>query len=219
MMRSLPFAACYVYSPLGAGRLSERSRLLRSLLKSRDLRFLSIYAERVHTEVCARHCLAGFFAPAPVLIPVPSSSPRGARCRGGSRRSGPQRSVPESLAAALRAHGLGSKVWPGLRRVSAVPKSATCPSCKRPTVAVHYESFEVDSGTAAPAEILLVDDVVTKGRTLLAAATRLQEAFPNARIRAFALLRTMGMIAGVEQLLDPCVGQIRWRAGDAHRSP
>jgi hypoxanthine phosphoribosyltransferase len=103
--------------------------------------------------------------------------------------------------------------------VSAVPKSATCPSCKRPTVAVHYESFEVDSGTAAPAEILLVDDVVTKGRTLLAAATRLQEAFPNARIRAFALLRTMGMIAGVEQLLDPCVGQIRWRAGDAHRSP
>jgi hypoxanthine phosphoribosyltransferase len=84
---------------------------------------------------------------------------------------------------------------------------------------VHYESFAVDSGTAAPAEILLVDDVVTKGRTLLAAATRLQEAFPNARIRAFALLRTMGMIASVEQLLDPCVGQIRWRAGDAHRSP
>ena len=66
MMRALPFAACYVYSPLGTGRLSERSRLLRSLLKSRDLRFLSIYAERVHAEVSARHGLAGFFAPAPV---------------------------------------------------------------------------------------------------------------------------------------------------------
>jgi hypothetical protein len=59
----------------------------------------------------------------------------------------------------------------------------------------------------------------TKGRTLLAAATRLQEAFPHARISAFALLRTMGYIRCVNQLVDPCVGQIRWRAGDAHRSP
>lgn len=219
MMRSLPFAACYVYSPLGAGPLSERSRLLRTLLKSRDVRFLSIYVDRVHHEVCARNCLAGFFAPAPVLIPVPGSSPHGGRRLGRSHGSSAPRSVPESLAAALRAHGLGSDVLPVLRRVSAVPKSATCQSCKRPTVAAHYDSFAVDSGGAAAAEILLVDDVVTKGRTLLAAATRVQEAFPNARIRAFALLRTMGMIAGVEQLLDPCVGQIRWRAGDAQRSP
>jgi predicted amidophosphoribosyltransferase len=209
MLRSVPFAACYIYSPLGAGPLSQRSRLLRSLLKSRDLRFLSIYAERVHREVLAQPCLAEFFAAAPVLVPVPGSSPR-SRGRG---------SVTEALAAALYAQGLGSAVWPGLHRASAVPKSATCPACKRPTTAVHYESFEVESTTPVSAELLLVDDVVTKGRTLLAAATRLQEAFPNARIRAFALLRTMGMVAGVEQLIAPCVGQIRWRAGDAQRSP
>jgi predicted amidophosphoribosyltransferase len=209
MMRSLPFAACYVYSPLGSDSLSQRSRLLRSLLKSRDLQFLSIYAERVRNEVLAKPCLAEFFATAPVLVPVPGSSPR----RGG------RGSVTELLAGALLAHGLGSAVWPGLRRVLAVPKSATCPACKRPTAAVHYKSFAVESGAAAPTAMLLVDDVVTKGRTLLAAATRLQDAFPTARIRAFALLRTMGMIAGVDQLIDPCVGQIRWRAGDAHRSP
>jgi adenine/guanine phosphoribosyltransferase-like PRPP-binding protein len=70
-----------------------------------------------------------------------------------------------------------------------------------------------------PERIVLIDDVVTKGRTLLAAATRLQEAFPSAQIRAFALVRTMGLIAGVNQLLDPCKGEIRWRAGDAHRNP
>ena len=34
-----------------------------------------------------------------------------------------------------------------------------------------------------------------------------------------AMANRMGMIAGVAQLLDPCKGEIRWRAGDAHRNP
>jgi hypothetical protein len=59
----------------------------------------------------------------------------------------------------------------------------------------------------------------TKGRTLLAAASRLHEAFPAAQIRAFALVRTMGLIPSVEHLLDPCKGEIRWQAGDAYRCP
>jgi Na+/citrate or Na+/malate symporter len=46
-----------------------------------------------------------------------------------------------------------------------------------------------------PERILLVDDVITKGRTLIAAATRVHEAFPQAPICAFALLRTMGLVA------------------------
>jgi hypothetical protein len=29
----------------------------------------------------------------------------------------------------------------------------------------------------------------------------------------------MGLVAEIAQLVDPCVGQIRWRAGDAHRCP
>jgi hypothetical protein len=72
---------------------------------------------------------------------------------------------------------------------------------------------------ADPAQIILVDDVVTKGRTLLAAALRLREVFPRARIKAFALFRTMGFDAELDQVADPCVGEIVWRAGDAHRLP
>jgi hypothetical protein len=34
-----------------------------------------------------------------------------------------------------------------------------------------------------------------------------------------AMANRMGLISGVEQLLDPCMGEIRWRAGDAHRTP
>ncbi len=110
-------------------------------------------------------------------------------------------------------------MWPGLRRVHAVPRSATAKAWERPTVHRHYASLAVDEAAIRLDEVLLVDDVITKGRTLLAAASRLQAAFPAARIRAFALLRTLGLDPEVERLLDPCVGEIRWRAGDAHRRP
>jgi predicted amidophosphoribosyltransferase len=119
----------------------------------------------------------------------------------------------------LVAEGLGQHVWPGIRRVRRVCKSATAAPGSRPTVGNHYDSFAIESASTAPCHLMLVDDVVTKGRTLLAAAARLQEAFPAAEIRAFALLRTMGLIQGVDRLLDPCIGEIKWRRGDAHRTP
>jgi hypothetical protein len=59
----------------------------------------------------------------------------------------------------------------------------------------------------------------TKGRTLLAAASRIHDVMPCAQVRAFALVRTMGMITRVEHLLEPCRGEIRWSNGDARRSP
>jgi adenine/guanine phosphoribosyltransferase-like PRPP-binding protein len=76
-----------------------------------------------------------------------------------------------------------------------------------------------DAAGAPPCHVVLIDDVVTKGRTLLAAAARVQEAFPGTEIRAFALIRTMGLTHTLERLLDPCIGEIRWRRGDAVRTP
>ena len=61
--------------------------------------------------------------------------------------------------------------------------------------------------------------IQSKGRTLLAAATRIHEAYPDIPLRAFALLRTMGLAVNISRMLDPCVGRICWRAGDARRSP
>jgi pyrimidine operon attenuation protein/uracil phosphoribosyltransferase len=67
--------------------------------------------------------------------------------------------------------------------------------------------------------MVLIDDVITKGRTILAAAARLHEAFPGADIRAFALVRTMGLLADVAGPLGPCQGVVRWAGGDAWRDP
>ena len=70
-----------------------------------------------------------------------------------------------------------------------------------------------------PDRLLLVDDVVTKGRILLAAAARLRELCPASEVRAFALVRTMGLARGIEHLVSPCEGEIRWGDGDARRQP
>jgi predicted amidophosphoribosyltransferase len=210
MARSVIFASCYVYSPGGSGAASERSRLMRSLLKDRDAYFMDKYADRVRQQVAEGPSLTGFLNAGSVLVPIP----------GSARRPGAA-SVADHLASALLSEGLGLCIWRGLERICPVRKSATAAPGLRPTVAEHYQSFAV----AAPPpplpsqRIVLVDDVVTKGRTLLAAATRMREAYPAAEVRAFALIRTMGLIQGVDHLLEPCVGEIRWSCGDAHRTP
>jgi hypothetical protein len=209
VIRNIEYASCYVYSPTGTGLVCERSRLLRGLLKAGDAALMPKYALRVRQKADESPQWAGFFGSTDVLVPVPGSAPHTAGDPWAA----------EHLALALLNAGLGGRMWPGLRRVRAVRKSATAAPGDRPTVNVHYESFDVELAPVPPERILLVDDVVTRGRTLLAAASRVHEAFPRAQIRAFALVRTMGLVAGVAQLLDPCRGEIQWRRGDAHRSP
>jgi predicted amidophosphoribosyltransferase len=182
---------------------------MRLLLKEGDARFMVKYAVRVHQQVADLSRLAGFFGPADILVPVPGSRPKPEGDGGVAAR----------LADALVREGVGNIAWRGLRRTCAVRKSATSLRGSRPTVGHHYKSFATEPTEMRPASIVLIDDVVTKGRTLLAAATRLHEAFPCAEIRAFALVRTMGLVSGVQQLLDPCQGEIRWKDGDACRIP
>jgi predicted amidophosphoribosyltransferase len=100
-----------------------------------------------------------------------------------------------------------------------VRKSATALSGDRPSVREHYESFAVASAPPALKRIVLIDDVITRGRTLLAAAARMQAAFPHADIRAFALIRTLGVGQAVTQLIEPCHGVVRWAGEDARREP
>ena len=208
MIAALAFASCYVYSPTGNGLICARSRLLRALLKDGDARFMIQYAVRVREQARLPARLGGFFGAGDVLVPVPRSAPK----TGGTW-------VAAELAQALVQQGLGGMMWPGLRRIYAVRKSATCSPGARPSVASHYDSFRIESPAFHPASVVLIDDVVTRGRTLLAAASRVREALPDAEVRAFALLRTLGRVAGVRRLLQPCRGEIRWVRGDALRSP
>ena len=205
----LQYAACYAYSPKGESDTSQRSRLMCTRVKNGSPKWLRTYVSSVHQEFTHKRCFLDFFGEETVLVPVPQYVPSAPASLWVARR----------LAFILRDARLGAEVWTGLRRVSSVERSASAWMWHRPTVQQHYQSFSVIRVTKSPSNIVLVDDVITKGRTLVAAAMRLREAFPTADIRAFALVRTMGLILDVEQLFDPCEGAIRWNGDDAHREP
>jgi hypothetical protein len=208
MIDGVAFASCYIYSPAGESGICARSRLLRTLLKEGDARFMFKYAVRVRRQMEPAAVLAGFFLSDDVLVPVPRSATKA----GGTWAAA-------ELARALVAAGVGSATWPGLHRISAVAKSATSAKGWRPSVARHFDSFRLEPLQIRPRRVVLIDDVITKGRTLLAAAARVREALPDTQIRAFALLRTMGFISDLSDLIEPCRGEIRWIRGDARRIP
>jgi predicted amidophosphoribosyltransferase len=104
--------------------------------------------------------------------------------------------------------GLAGAIEPILQRVRAVPKAHFSRQGERPDVAKHRGSMEVDARILAGTRITLVDDVITQGRTLYAGSTLVQEALPTKTVRAFGVIRTMGLIPDVERILDPCVGTL-----------
>lgn len=122
------------------------------------------------------------------------------------------------LCEAMQKAGLGGSVEEFLVRRHVVKQSRYADRDERPTAQVHYDSF-VDSseGLLEPTRLVLVDDVVSRGRTLLAGASRLGEAFPGAELRAFAAFRTKGF-EEVDVIRLPFVGEIfQTSDGDANR--
>ncbi|MBL4711705.1 MAG: hypothetical protein JKX75_04285 [Gammaproteobacteria bacterium] len=134
------------------------------------------------------------------IVPVPRSSPL---VEGGLWPS-------MVIAEALQTAGYAGQVLPCVSRVVAVPKSSSSPSDKRPSVDTHYDSLEVTEGDLfQPSKITLVDDVLTQGRTTVACARRLMDAFPDAEISVFAMVRTLGF-KNITEIIDPVANIIKY---------
>jgi len=125
-----------------------------------------------------------------------------------------------NIARALEKEGLG-KCEPLLKRIGAIRRSSLAPAEKRPTPLEHYESMLVEKTLVAPASIVLVDDIVTRGHTFLGATWRLHEAFPETKIVAFAAMRTISKEKEFKDWMNPRRGFIQYRPekGDALRRP
>jgi len=205
----LAFAACYAYSPRGTSTNCARSRLLRARLKRGRTHWLHRYVSCVKDQMFQEGDFRGYFNRQTVLVPVPGS---GSDCLDTSWTA-------RLLAVEMCASGMAGRLWTGLRRVTGVPRSADAWHWKRPSVLEHFESFGICSTQIQAPDIVLIDDVVTKGRTLMAAAIRLRTVFPNAHIRAFAMLRTLGFAPSIDRLFDPCRGEILWDGSDVRRNP
>jgi adenine/guanine phosphoribosyltransferase-like PRPP-binding protein len=78
----------------------------------------------------------------------------------------------------------------------------------------------LDPSLAPLEDVLLVDDVVTRGATLMAAAMRILQAFPRARVRAFAVVRTFSDPGEFDRIESPSAGTIHlYASGKTHRTP
>ncbi len=73
-------------------------------------------------------------------------------------------------------------------------------------------SIAVQGTLAAKGDnFVIVDDIVTRGATILGCANRLLEAFPEANVAAFAAIRTMSDPDTFVRIIDPRVGRISYR--------
>lgn len=120
--------------------------------------------------------------------------------------------VPDRIAKSLVEKGIGGEVVACLSRAVAVPKSATSDAPDRPKPLRHFETLAFQERISQPPdEILLIDDVVTRGATMWGAANRLAEAYPEAVIRGFAAVRTISNPIEFEELYRPVKGTIEFR--------
>ena len=124
------------------------------------------------------------------------------------------------MAKSLVSIGLGKEVLECLKRTKPLPKSATSTASNRPKAFQHYESLEIIGTLPELKEILLVDDVITRGATIIGATNKLKDIFPNTIIRAFAAIRTISSSANFNNVYDPCIGQIELNEnGETFRNP
>jgi hypothetical protein len=214
LLSKITFGSFLVYAPRGTSELSNKAKQFVRALKEERLigvppQSPSVYAARRLAEERRNGILEELFGSSPLLVPVPRSS---FTVEGGIWPA-------YNIASALIAQGIGVTVLPCLERVKAVPKSAFAASGSRPKPLDHYESIGAVKMIADREQLCLVDDVITKGATLLAAATRLQEAYPRAKIVAFALVRTLGFVEDIQRIVEPAVGTITFRGDEAAREP
>jgi predicted amidophosphoribosyltransferase len=202
----LKFASLLTYAPQGVTATSMQSKEVCAAVKGGHRRVLERAIQRL--AECSQPWVATFFAPDRVLVPIPRSSPL---------RDPRSLWVARDICQLLSDRQIGGPISTCLRRTISVPKSAFALPQERPSPSQHFASFDVDAAPISVHAITLVDDVVTKGATLIAAASRLDAAFPGCDIRAFALIRTVSRNE-VPAILGPCEGVIHYeRERDASR--
>ena len=123
------------------------------------------------------------------------------------------------LAQALKALGLVGDMLALVTRTRALPTAAYSRPGDRSKAYDHYDSIQVAKVLIAPSAILLVDDVITRGATLLGIGARVLEAYSEIPVLGFAAMRAISSPAEFVSLVDPRRGQVALRGEQTLRIP
>ena len=205
----MEFGTLWKYSPWGETEEEFRSKTIKANLKTDAVRAedkipMSEYVARGIKNDLEKLPFAKFFEVKPVLVPMPS----------GSLTKANTLWVPLNLATALVKNGLGVKVSQCLQRTKPIRKSHASKAANRPKAQEHYDSMSVQKELSDPAEILLIDDFITKGSTSIGAASRLADAYPNANIRVLVIMKTISNPNNFKKIIEPCIGKITYSHGE-----
>jgi hypothetical protein len=194
---------CYTvmnYYPRPKSEVGEKSKRICAQVKRPNPEMIEKIVDRMISD--GQH--KQLFGDEAILIPVPRSTPI---LKDGSWPS-------LSIAEKLRVRGLGGAVEPILVRASAVsPSHLATSASERTSVNEHRASLTISGLLTPPSKVILVDDVVTQGRTMCACALELAGKYPNAQIVMFALLRSASFDNGEEKLLAYCTGDVSFNHG------
>lgn len=197
LLSEIAFGAFLQYSPRGQSQVSIRSRKWCYAVKNDDPGQIRRVLERMVSSRQAQDAgLLDFFGKDVALVPAPRSAP----LRPGALW--PSRRICEELVQL----DFGAEVVACVKRAKAVQKSAFAQSGERPTPEVHLRSMELDGALPTRRRILVVDDIVTKWATLLAAASLLTSRHRGAELATFAMVPHDGLRAGCGLDYEPLRG-------------
>lgn len=191
MLFKVDAATLLAYSPKGTSDISFKSRTIGGKIKNGDSKILD--AAIVHINKASKH-LSPFLNTDRILVPAPRSSPlvEGALW------------PTKSIADKLLTNKLGYDVLPLVQRVKSVPKSSFQKGAdSRPSVEMHLDSLRVVPSILPTQEITIIDDILTLGRTTFACWLKLKDAYPDANIKVFTIMRTRGFIPDIPNIVDP----------------
>ncbi len=189
---SFEFLTFLAYSPRGKSEIEITSRTVAGSCKNGDVSFSTRLSQRINESN-----LSDYFSNS-VLVPVPRSTPlvEGAVF--------PAQIICETFVK----NGLGESVASCVNRAYAIPKSSSQFHAEtRNTVQIHQESLIIKPVLISEPTIIVVDDILTLGRTSFATALELQKNYPDKEIKIFCAIRTRGW-KNLENIIDVSRGKM-----------
>lgn len=202
-MMSLTTFTLFEYGKKGDRSSVEHSNKMVSNLKACRVGFLDGYLKEIKSEHKGNQ-LESHISSSSILIPIPKSAPLLIPTAQWPARE---------ICKVLLQNGFGGDALALIKRERAVPKAAFQKSSEaRPSVQIHLESLSIDKSVkplnSLVEDIVLVDDVVTQGRTAMACYQLIMEEFKSASIKLFCPFRTV--MNEIDQWDKPKMGVINY---------
>jgi hypothetical protein len=187
------------YSVYGGTKKGDKSKVICGKLKNGDSAISSRAAEIIKNDYSK--LFEDFFNENTILVPMPRSAPL------TNNALWPAKVICDEF----RNLSLCADVQELLIRNTKVPKSShQNGGGNRPSIKIHYDSFLVKPVMLPFKNIVIVDDVLTLGRTSTAAIFKIKELYPEHTVKVFSIMRTRSR-EKKDVLIEPQIGIMRFR--------